>query len=101
PPARRHAQAPAPEKADGAGAVRDRRPADRRDRTRRRMSREHGLVAPAPRARRAVQDGQPEGRMSNNRAPWLSEPANEVEAQLAAGLEEARGRLPDEVTLRR
>jgi ferric-dicitrate binding protein FerR (iron transport regulator) len=39
--------------------------------------------------------------MSNNRAPWLSEPANEAEAQLAAGLEEARARLPDEVTLRR
>jgi hypothetical protein len=33
--------------------------------------------------------------------PWLSEPANEVEAELAAALEEARARLPDEVTLRR
>jgi hypothetical protein len=39
--------------------------------------------------------------MSNNRAPWLSEPANQAEADLAAGLDEARVRLPDEVTLRR
>ena len=39
--------------------------------------------------------------MSNNRAPWLSDPANEAEAQLATGLDEARLRLPDEVTLRR
>jgi tetratricopeptide (TPR) repeat protein len=36
-----------------------------------------------------------------NREPWLSQPANEVEAQLGAALEEARARLPDEVTLRR
>ena len=32
---------------------------------------------------------------------WLSEPANQVEADLAAALEEARGRTPDEVTMRR
>jgi ferric-dicitrate binding protein FerR (iron transport regulator) len=37
----------------------------------------------------------------SNRDPWLSQPTNEVEAHLAAGLEEARNRLPDEVTLRR
>jgi hypothetical protein len=37
----------------------------------------------------------------SNRDPWLGQPANQVEADLAAGLEEARGRLPDEVTLRR
>ncbi len=32
---------------------------------------------------------------------WLSDPANQVEADLAAALDEARGRLPDEVTMRR
>ena len=32
---------------------------------------------------------------------WLGEPANQVEADLAAALDEARGRLPDEVTMRR
>jgi hypothetical protein len=32
---------------------------------------------------------------------WLDEPTNEAEAALAAALEEARGRVPDEVTLRR
>ena len=37
----------------------------------------------------------------SNHGPWLSEPTNEVEAELAAALEEARARVPDEVTLRR
>jgi tetratricopeptide (TPR) repeat protein len=32
---------------------------------------------------------------------WLTEPANQVEADLAAALDEARARLPDEVTMRR
>ena len=32
---------------------------------------------------------------------WLTEPANQVEADLAAALEEARARTPDEVTMRR
>jgi hypothetical protein len=32
---------------------------------------------------------------------WLTEPANEVEADLAAAFEEARARTPDEVTMRR
>ena len=32
---------------------------------------------------------------------WLSEPANQVEADLGAALEEARARTPDEVTMRR
>ena len=99
-PARRSFEAAAPQEADGAGAVRDRRTADRRDRQDRRLPREHRLVAPSSRARRADQDGDPEGPMSHH-GSWLSEPANEVEADLAAALEEARGRLPDEVTVRR
>jgi hypothetical protein len=32
---------------------------------------------------------------------WLTEPANQVEADLSAALEEARARTPDEVTMRR
>lgn len=32
---------------------------------------------------------------------WLTEPANQVEADLAAALDEARARVPDEVTMRR
>jgi len=32
---------------------------------------------------------------------WLTEPANQVEADLGAALEEARARTPDEVTMRR
>jgi hypothetical protein len=32
---------------------------------------------------------------------WLSDPANQVEADLAAALDAARARLPDEVTMRR
>ncbi len=50
------------QEAAGAGAVRDRRRADRGGRQDRGLPREHGLVAAALRARRADGDGQAEGR---------------------------------------
>jgi hypothetical protein len=40
-------------------------------------------------------------RGESSGSAWLSEPANQVEADLAAALAEARARTPDEVTMRR
>lgn len=40
-------------------------------------------------------------RGESSGSAWLREPANQVEADLAAALEEARARTPDEVTMRR
>src|SRR6185436_7649518 len=97
------------EEETGPGAVRDRRPSDRGSRPDRGVPREHRLVAPSLRARRADGDGpqaaqdegrrRPGGQRVTNRAwPDGNDP---IAAELRRALDEAQQRLPDNVTVRR
>ncbi len=65
----------------------------------RRVPREHRLVAPALRARRADGDGQAEDEVTPQRR-WPDGP-DDVSAELRRALDEAALRGPDDVTLRR
>src|SRR5262249_52192369 len=70
-----------------------------RDRQGRRLPREHGVVAPASRARGARGDGQAEEAVKNGR--WLEGDGDPAAIELRRALDDARLATPDDVTLRR